>query len=319
MNKEQSNVLDKKKFQESAGWLVTRRDVLKASGLFLAGLSGCSQGIFRSEKPEKAASCFGIVTDTHYADTAARGTRYYRESVDKLTECVTFMNQQQIPVLVELGDFKDQNTPANEATTLENLETIEAVFRKFKGRRYHVLGNHDTDSISKKQFLRRVENSGIPEQSKYYSFDAEGVHCIVLDANYRSDGRDYDHGGFDWTDANVPDKERAWLEKDLAMTAKPVIVFIHQQLDGAGPHTVKNAPEVRALLEKSGKVCAVFQGHNHAGPYSTVNNIHYYTLKAMIEGSGKDHSSYAVAEVSPDNDIVVTGYRRAESRALARS
>ena len=33
---------------------------------------------------------------------------------------------------------------------------------------------------------------------------SEGLHCIVLDANYRPDGSDYDHGNFDWTERQYP-------------------------------------------------------------------------------------------------------------------
>jgi alkaline phosphatase len=106
------------------------------------------------------------------------------------------------------------------------------------------------------------------------------------------------------------------LEKDLAGTPHPVIVFIHQQLDGEGPHTVRNAKEIRDILEKSKKVLAVFQGHNHAGAYSRINDIHYYTLKAMVEGSGAGNNSYAIAEVDRDLNITVKGYKKAISRAL---
>jgi alkaline phosphatase len=63
-------------------------------------------------------------------------------------------------------------------------------------------------------------------------------------------------------------------------------------------------------------VLAVFQGHDHPGGYTLINGIHYYTLRAVIEGSGEANNAYAVAEISPAGDIVVTGYRRALSMAL---
>ena len=65
--------------------------------------------------------------------------------------------------------------------------------------KYHVLGNHDADSISKEQFLANIKNTNISDGSKYYSFDLKGLHFIVLDANYCADGSDYDHGNFSWT------------------------------------------------------------------------------------------------------------------------
>ncbi|MHC4604996.1 MAG: metallophosphoesterase family protein, partial [Planctomycetota bacterium] len=187
---------------------------------------------------------------------------------------------------------------------------------KFNGPTYHVLGNHDEDSISKEQFLTNVENTNINPVKSYYSFDFNGVHFVILDANYRADGTDYDRGNFDWTDANVPDAELNWLKQDLVAARRGAIVFIHQLLDGTGSHFVKNAGEVRAILQSSGKVPAVFQGHQHSGGCSQIEGIHYYTLKAMVEGPGPENSSYAIVEVRPDRSITVTGYRKAVSKQL---
>jgi len=260
---------------------------------------------------------FGIVTDCHYADADTAGTRYYRHSLDKLGECVEAMNEQQVDFLVELGDFKDQESPPVEQNTLSYLQAVESVFRKFNGPAYHVLGNHDEDSLSKAQFLTNVENTGIDPDKSYYSFDFNGVHFVVLDANYKSDGSDYDHGNFDWTDANIPPAELQWLRRDMAASRGAVIVLVHQLLDGTGSHYVNNAAAVRQILEQSGKVLAVFQGHRHDGGYSLINGIHYYTLKAVIEGPGPENNSYAVVKVRPDMSITITGYRKAVGKQLS--
>ena len=147
----------------------------------------------------KARLSFGIVTDAHYAQAEPGEGRQYSESLDKMAECVELMNARRVDFLVDLGDCKDQGDPACEAETLGYLETIERVFSRFRGPRYHVLGNHDADSISKDQFLSRVENTGIARHLSSYSFDSGNWHFVVLDANYRADGSGYDHGG-------VPDK-----------------------------------------------------------------------------------------------------------------
>ncbi|NOZ61082.1 MAG: hypothetical protein GXO74_05330 [Calditrichaeota bacterium] len=300
-------------------WTITRRDFLKSSGFFLAGLSLGTPFALADCTNRKAKLRFGTVTDAHYADTAARGTRFYRESLEKMTECVELMNDKKVDFLVELGDFKDEGEPAAEKTTLKFLETMENIFSRFRRARYHVLGNHDADSISKKQFLARIENTGIAKQAKYYSFDTKGFHFIVLDANFKADGSDYDHGNFDWTDTNIPQDELDWLKNDLASGSAPVIVFVHQQLDGAGEHYVNNADQVRQILQENNRVLAVFQGHNHAGHYSEIEGIHYYTLKAMVEGSGAKNSSYAIVELFDDYSIVVTGYRGAVSKKMEKA
>ena len=288
---------------------------MKSSVASLAVLP-ISCALNNGSKASQRTARFGIVTDCHYADADAQGTRFYRESLDKLSECVTLMNAERVDFLIELGDFKDQDKPPVEQSTLSYLQVAEKAFKQFKGPTYHVLGNHDMDSISKMQFLKRVENTKIDSNRSYYSFDSKGLRYVVLDANYRTDGADYDHGNFDWTDANIPSKELDWLRKDLAAAPGAVIVFIHQLLDGTGSVYVKNAAQVRQDLEASGKVLAVFQGHHHSGSYSKVAGIHYYTLKAVIEGQGLQNNSYAIAEVQPDGSITVTGYRKAVSTHL---
>ncbi len=297
---------------------IGRRALLRSAFAVMAGPVAtslsytCDPTSSRGNRPVR----FGVVTDCHYADVDPAGTRFYRQSLDKLAECVDRMNTEKVDFLIELGDFKDQGRPPVERDTLAYLQDAEAVFQRFAGPTYHVLGNHDVDSISKAQFLTRVTNTRIDPGRSYYSFDVKGLHCIVLDANYRSDDADYDHGDFDWTDANVPAHELDWLRKDLAAAPGPAVIFIHQLLDGTDSVSVRNAPQVRAILDESGKVQAVFQGHHHEGRYGRINGIHYYTLRAVVEGQGADSNSYAIVEVADDPPIRIFGYRRAVSATL---
>ena len=304
--------------QNNHNWVITRRAFLKTSAATLAGLAvaplSCTQWTTSGQR--RGIARFGIVTDSHYADADAVGSRYYRHSLDKMNECVELMNAKKVNFLIELGDFKDQNNPPIEQKTLTYLRAVERVFQKFNGPTYHVLGNHDMDSISKEQFLTNVENTKIDRGKSYYSFDSNGVHFAILDANYRTDGTDYNHGNFDWTDANIPPVEINWLREDLAAAHGPVIVFIHQLLDGTGSVYVNNASNIRQIIEQSGKVTAVFQGHHHEGSYSYMEGTHYYTLKAMVEGPGQENNSYAIVEILPDQSITVIGYRKAVSKQL---
>jgi hypothetical protein len=309
------------KMDKSTNWIITRRTFLKSSVASLTGLAvlPISCALNSDLKVRQRTARFGIVTDCHYADADAQGTRFYRESLDKLSECVTLMNTERVDFLIELGDFKDQDKTPAEKKTLLYLQAAEKVLKRFNGPTYHVLGNHDMDSISKIQFLKCVDNTNIDSNRSYYSFDSNGLHYVVLDANYRTDGADYEDGNFDWTDANIPSKELNWLKRDLAAAPRAVIVFIHQLLDGTGSIYVKNAAQVRQILEASGKVLTVFQGHHHPGSYSNIEGIHYYTLKALVEGQGPENNSYAITEVHTGGNITVTGYRKAESTQLALS
>jgi predicted phosphodiesterase len=297
-------------------WIITRRDFLKTS--IVAGLSVTAVGRYAQAAFPNTGIRFGIVSDSHYADADPQFNRYFRESIDKMNECVELMNEQKVDFLIELGDFKDQNTPPAEQKTISYLQAIERSFQKFNGPTYHVLGNHDMDSISKEQYLKNISNTGISNSLTYYSFDHKGVHFIVLDANFLEDGTDYDHGNFRWNETFVSDTELDWLRKDLASTDLPSIVFSHQQLGGLGMTDIQNAEAVRAILHESGRVLVGFDGHNHSGGYNKIEGIHYYTLKAMVDGSGSENSSYAIVEIMPDRNIVVTGYRNAVSQNFSK-
>lgn len=141
---------------DHGGW--SRRKFLTAASFSCAALAAQRVGC---QTVADSKLSFGIVTDCHYAERDdPHGIRFYRESNVQLAECVAEMNRQKVDFMVELGDFKDLGESAD--ATLTNLQTIEAVYRQFKGPRYHVLGNHDADRISKEQFLAHIENTGLP-------------------------------------------------------------------------------------------------------------------------------------------------------------
>src|SRR5690606_1287608 len=129
-------------------------------------------------------------------------------------------------------------------------------------------------------------------------------------ACFRSDFVPYGRKNSRWDDANLPAAELDWLRSDLEAAAGPVIVLIHQRLDVQNHYGVKNAADARKLLEQSGKVLAVFQGHSHKNDYREIEGIHYVTLAAMIEGSGPENNSYSVLDVFDGGALRLTGFRR---------
>lgn len=259
---------------------------------------------------------FGIMTDVHYADRIPARERYYRQSMVKAKEAIDTMNQEKVDFVIELGDFKDQDLVPTEKKTLKYLADIESVFRKFNGPTYHVLGNHDMDGISKSQFMSKILNTGISPEKTYYSFNQKGIHFVVLDGNYTLDGRDFDHGTYKWEDPWIPAKEMSWLKQDLKSDQLPTIVFIHQLLDDSKgmKRSVQNAAAVRKILEHSGKVLCVFQGHVNAEKYSLIKQIHYYSLISMVEGDGPQNNSYVIVDVHKKGGLKVHGYRRASDQ-----
>ncbi|WP_439184962.1 metallophosphoesterase [Carboxylicivirga taeanensis] len=294
-------MINRRQFIQTSSWV--------AGGLVLSPfLSGCGAGEL----------AFGWVTDIHYAQAPVKWDRYFSESREKLAEAMLLYNDGQMDFVIETGDFKDEEPIPIKENTLQYLRDIEAVFKHFTGPRYHVLGNHDVDSISKTEFQSVIRNTGISPDKTYYSFVQKNWRFIVLDACFRADGVPYDTNNFKWYDTSIPEEQLQWLEMELARSKEPVCVFVHQPLDGEGKLFVNNAEQVRQVLEGSGKVTAVFQGHRHEGDYKVINGIHYITQKAMVDFSGMTNSSYSVVRLSPEGLVTIQGYRRAASRILER-
>lgn len=245
----------------------------------------------------------GLVTDLHYADKPPAGTRHYRESLGKLAEAAERFGKEKPAFVAQLGDLVDAADSVE--AELAYLKRVAKAFEAVSADRHHVLGNHCVDTLTKDEFP-----GGVGQARAYYSFDRGGVHFVVLDACFRSDGQPYGRKNSKWTDANVPAAELDWLKEDLKGAGKPVVVFAHQRLDVANDHGVRNAAAVRKVLEGSGRVLAVFQGHSHKNDYKDVGGIHYCTLVAMVEGSGAESSGYATFEIRPDASVAVTGFRK---------
>jgi hypothetical protein len=289
---------------------LSRRAFLTNGTLLLAGsgvLWGEAAWTYENAKPTVR---LGLATDVHYADKPPAGTRYYRESLTKFAEAAKLFDREKPDLVVCLGDLID---------SADSLDVEKGYLRRvarevagIAGQHHFVLGNHCVASLTKAEFL------GIVGQGQsYYSFDAAGYHFVVLDACFTSNGTPYGRNNFKWDDANLPPAELEWLRADLGRTPHKTLVFIHQCLDVGPPYGVKNAAVVRKLLERSGKVLGVIQGHYHEGNYREIAGLHYCTLSAVIEGSGPTNNAYALLDILPGDVIRITGFRKQKSYGWA--
>lgn len=258
---------------------------------------------------------FGWVTDIHHSQAAIKWNRYYFESLNKFTEAIDLFNHAGVDFVIETGDLKDQCEAPSHRETLMYLIEAEYLFAQYNGPRYHVFGNHDLDDLSKSEFQSVTSNFGIPRDQSYYWFETCGYRFVVLDACFMANGADYNANNFAWNDTSIPPKELTWLSQTLKSSTLPVLVFVHQPLDGAAKRFVSNSAQVRKVLERSHKVIAVFQGHIHKGGYRNINGIHYITLQSLVDGHGAHNSSYALVDLSP-TQLTLYGFRRAQSLQL---
>jgi len=286
-----------------------RRAWLKSGSLVLAATaldSIAPAPLYAAESPGVDALRIGLITDLHYADKPAAGSRFYRETINKLAEAARRFGEERPAFVVELGDLIDA---ADSVETEQRwLSRINREYSAIAMDRHYVLGNHCVDMLTKEEFL-----GGVEQERSHYSFDRAGFHFVVLDACFRGDGQPYGRKNFHWTDPNIPSAELEWLGADLKATDRKTIVFVHQRLDVSDDHGVRNAAEVRRILESSGQVLAVFQGHSHENDYREINGIHYGVLRAMVEGSGAENNGYSLLAVEPDGTLRLTGFRKQRS------
>lgn len=278
-----------------------RRAFLKNGSLVLAAATLTPQTLSADRNASRLR--LGLVTDLHYADKPSRGSRHYRETLDKLAEAGEHFARKEPAFIVELGDFID----AADSVETERgfLKRVNRDFSAICKNRHYVLGNHCVHTLTKDEFL-----GGVEQQKSYYSFDSGDFHFVVLDSCFRSDGKPYGRKNFEWTDPNIPAAEVEWLQADLKKATKKTIVFAHQRLDVSNHYGVRNAADVRRVLEESGEVLAVFQGHSHRNDHREIGGIHYCTMVAMVEGTGAESNGYSVMDLASDGTIQIEGFRK---------
>lgn len=267
---------------------------------------------FPVEKSRVQKFCrIALGTDSHYALKEDLEDKCYSDALLKMEEFVKTVNPLGCDFAIHLGDFKDEDPVPNEKSTLKYLKKMEGEFSKFKGPRFHCLGNHDLDSITKKQFLEIAENSTpgpnsrIEPRSGHYAFDLKSIRFVVLDANYDEFGNDhFFRKGGDWQKPFIPSKQCEWLKNTLDNSPYPCVLFIHHPLyayvkNGHSYHVV-NHMEVRAVLEDSQKVLAVFNGHMHEEMFHEINGIRYFAMNSMLEGTFVQRNCFYVLEILPE-------------------
>ena len=253
---------------------------------------------------------FGLVTDIHHADKESTKTRFYRSALGRLEKAVREFEARKLDFVISLGDFIDS------APTVEgekgHLAEINAVFKRLSCPRHYVLGNHCVYNLTKAEYL-----AGVERERSYYAFEQGGVRFLVLDGCFRKDGVDYGRQNYDWRDTSIPEKEIAWLGTELKRGRGPVVVFVHQRLVRVDDVGIKNSPFVREMLEKSGRVQVVFQGHSHENDRSDTNGITYLTMAAIIEKPDPAGGAHAVVEIGAGR-MTVSGFLRQAPYELTR-
>lgn len=259
-----------------------------------------------------AALTIGLLADPHVAGRVY-ANRYCDQSLAKLAACIGAFVEHRVDMVVNLGDAIDE-VEGGSTGPREHLEAVRRAIARFDGPKHLVLGNHDINCLTKAELIALA---GCEGTQPYYSFDAAGLHFVVLDTNNYADGADFtpaDHPE-DWGDAWLGGPQLAWLADDLAAAGQtPTVVFAHAGLDRhevdgwRDPHCVIDGSAAREIFTRVGNVRAVFQGHYHTGRSCVQGGIPYITLAAMVEGAGAENNAYAILHLDPTSPIRLVGF-----------
>jgi len=243
---------------------------------------------------------FALITDVHFGTPASFGGKLRKLSHEagRLTErFVARMNETERPELViNLGDvIEDSGLEADR----ENYRRFVDILSGLDAPVLHVAGNHDTVHLAAADLKALWSHAG----ALYYSRDVAGVHFAVLHTEEIKD-----------VAVRLPDEQLEWLKSDLARASFPVVVLMHHpasEMVLTGNRWFENAPHIcrvaerrklRAVIEASGKVVAVFNGHVHWNHLDVIAGIPYVTVQSLIENldddaPGRPATAWAVCDL----------------------
>lgn len=254
---------------------------------FIILLCSCSQ--------TDPALRIGLVADPQYANKAAAGNRFYKESTWKLKEAITTFNEHQVDFVQNLGDIIDGDWV--------NYDSIIPVYRHLSTgiENHHTLGNHDF-SIDSIHMTGLLETLSMPDY--YYSYVKGGWRFIVLDATdyafFSNPLHQHDPDQIDslfkaiegkpnyqtWNSAMGKEQQK-WLMQELELAGaldQKVILFSHMPLRPLyQSENLWNDADIIKIIEDSPQVVAYINGHKHSGGYVLEKGIHYINIYGMVE------------------------------------
>ena len=268
---------------------------------------------------------FGGIADPQYADQPTRGTRFYRNSIEKLKLAIAELNTFDLDFVITLGDVIDKN--------IESFAEIMPLYDELAAPHRLVLGNHDFD-VDDADKPKVVEAMGLTKT--YYSESHGSWRFLYLDgtevATYRYGENDQRTEVAAQTlrqlkDEKLPNaqgwnsgisaEQLAWLRGELQdsnATGQRVIVSCHfPVMPENGAHNLWNAQVVVEVLNEFDHVAAYLNGHDHRGNYLVHQGIHFVNFKGMVET--ENETAYAVVECYADR-IQIDGFGIEPDREL---
>lgn len=286
---------------------------------FVIALAIATGFMARAQQP-KPILRVGLIADIQYADVEPRGTRYYRNSLNKLKNCVKDLNKQKVQFSLNLGDIIDRNA--------KDLDSVLLILKGLKKPVYTTTGNHDYHGITKNQSLF----TKLDMPAEYYSFKQKNWVFIMLNtneiaayANVKGTWKEKEltammdsiklNKGANAQEYNggISSRQLMWLDSTLSKAQsqnQKVLIFSHHPLDFSRGFTALNSQEILKVITKYNCIKALFAGHHHVGDFGYHLKIPCITLEGMVETA--DQNAYGILEIY-EHGFEVKGIGRTKS------
>lgn len=265
----------------------------------------------------------GVFADCQYCDCKPMGSRFYRSSPEKLSECITHFNREEnLEFVVGLGDLIDRD--------FSSFDTLQPILDQSVHEIYNIPGNHDFE-VEEEKLAKVPEALGLDKT--YFTIEKDDWMFFFLNGNeitfnssnpevVKKAGSMLDElktadkpNAYEWN-GGMSRQQITWLDQQLEASQnkyQKVAIFCHYPLLPFEAHALWNAEEVLGVIKKYDNVKLWLNGHNHKGNYTEKYGIHFLTLKAMVET--ENQNAFSIFTFS-GNKIEVEGFGREPDRRL---
>jgi len=247
-----------------------------------------------------------------FADLHYQPGIFYKVDYNSLRQIQERAEKENCEFIIHAGDFCHG---ASEVTKDGPVSDFVKAYDEFHIPSYHCFGNHEADRTPFEEMLKYYKL-----ETGYYFFDKSGYRFIVCDPNYYCLDGQYIHFSlgnqypyYQYIN-HVPPKQVQWIKETIDNSPYPCILISHQSFERVDSDGVKNAREIRTIIneanaKKPHSVLMCINGHYHKDSIRILENVCYLNLNsASNDFIGEEHhlfpeELYKEARFLPNNLI----------------
>ncbi len=268
---------------------------------------------------------FGVVADPQYAPIAPSGTRYFSNTLWKLSEAIKVFNQEDLAFVVTLGDIIDREWGS--------YADLLPLYKVLAHPNFFVLGNHDF-YVAGDYLSSVLQTLGL--RRSHYDFGGGGHRFIVIDGNeislFANAAGTENHaaatqrisamkaaGACNAHDVNggISDVQFAWVEQVMnkaKAAGERVIVMGHYPIYPVHSLNLWDDARLLDLLTSYDNFLLYINGHNHGGNFGAIGRKYFVNFKGMVETP--DKTAFSIVEVFDDR-VKIRAFGVEEPRTLS--